>query len=128
MNGVRVYAAIERDSGVCMMQVVPDRTVQTLVPIIQQWCLPCTHIISDGWAAYKNLAQLKGGGVSPRCSCPPTELHGSTTPRGTHPKHREPLDALNASCVTSSAPQVKSLTLICVNSCGRRTTKATSSD
>ena len=62
MNGISVFAAIEWDSGLCM-QVVPDRTVQTLVPIIQQWCLPGTHIISDGWAAYKNLAQLKGGGV-----------------------------------------------------------------
>ena len=28
MNGVRVYAAIERDSGLCL-QVVPDRTVDT---------------------------------------------------------------------------------------------------
>ena len=59
VNGISVFAAIERDSGLCM-QVVPDRTVQTLVPIIQQWCLPGTHIISDGWAVYKNLALLKG--------------------------------------------------------------------
>ena len=42
------FAAIERDSGLCMMEVVPDRTAQTLVPLIQQWCLPGTHIISDG--------------------------------------------------------------------------------
>ena len=28
MNGVRVHAAIERDSGLCL-QVVPDRTVDT---------------------------------------------------------------------------------------------------
>ena len=43
------------------MEVVPERTAQTLVPLIQQWCLPGTHIISDGWAAYSNLSQLNGG-------------------------------------------------------------------
>ena len=26
--------------------------------LIQQWALPGTHIISDGWVAYKNLNQL----------------------------------------------------------------------
>ena len=61
VNGLWVFAAIERDSGLCMMEVVPDRTAQTLVPVIQQWCLPGTHIISDGWAAYSNLSQLNGG-------------------------------------------------------------------
>ena len=48
VNGLWVFAAIERDSGLCMMEVVPDRTAQTLVPLVQQWCLPGTHIISDG--------------------------------------------------------------------------------
>ena len=61
VNGLWVFAAIERDSGLCMMEVVPERTAQTLVPLIQQWCLPGTHIISDGWAAYSNLSQLNGG-------------------------------------------------------------------
>ena len=30
-------------------------------PIIQQWLLPGTHIMSDGWPAYNNLDQLNGG-------------------------------------------------------------------
>ena len=47
-NGLWGFGAVERDIGRCMLQVVPDRTAQTLLPIIQQWCLPGTNIISDG--------------------------------------------------------------------------------
>ena len=44
-----------------LRQVVPARTAPTLLPIIQQWCLPGTHIMSDGWAVWNNVAQLNGG-------------------------------------------------------------------
>ena len=60
-NGLWVFGAIERESGRCMLQVVADRTAQTLLPIIQQWCIPGTHIISDGWPSYQNIPQLNGG-------------------------------------------------------------------
>ena len=60
-NGLWVFGAIKRESGRCMLQVVADRTAQTLLPIIQQWCLPGTHIISDGWPSYQNIPQLNGG-------------------------------------------------------------------
>ena len=113
MNGVRVYAAIERDSGLCMMQVVPDRTVDTGANYPAMVSPGHPHYI--GWlGCVQEPGTAEGGGVSPRCSCPPTELCGSTTPRDTHPKLREPLDALNTSCFTSLVPQNNSLTLTCV--------------
>ena len=39
---------------------LPNCTV-TLLAIIQQWRLSGTHIMSDGWAAYNNVAQINGG-------------------------------------------------------------------
>ena len=59
--GEWVFGAVERESGLCRMQVVPDRRAVTIQPIIQQWLLPGTHIMSDGWPAYHNLDQLNGG-------------------------------------------------------------------
>ena len=43
------------------MVEVPDRTAATLEALILQHCLPGTHIISDGWAAYRNVAALQNG-------------------------------------------------------------------
>ena len=60
-DGVWVFGAIERKSGLCRMDVVPDRRAATLQPLIQQWMLPGTHIISDSWAAYHHIDQLNGG-------------------------------------------------------------------
>ena len=40
------------------IELVPDRSSQTLHPIIQEWCLPGTIIASDGWAAYHGIQQL----------------------------------------------------------------------
>ena len=60
-NGLWVFVAVERESGRCMLQVVRSRTAPTLLPLIQQWCIPGRHVMSDGWAAYQNIAQLNGG-------------------------------------------------------------------
>ena len=43
------------------MVVVPDRTAATLEACILQHCLPGTHIINDGWTAYRNIANLGHG-------------------------------------------------------------------
>ncbi|GFS07557.1 hypothetical protein ElyMa_002992400 [Elysia marginata] len=56
-----VLGAIERDSGNCFMVEVPTRNRATLEPIIRQFILPGTHIISDGWAAYANIPNIGGG-------------------------------------------------------------------
>ncbi|KAK6985442.1 hypothetical protein BgiMline_015019 [Biomphalaria glabrata] len=40
---------------------VPDRTAATLTQAITQHILPGTHIVSDGWAAYANIANINNG-------------------------------------------------------------------
>ena len=40
---------------------VPDRRARTLEALILQYILPGSHIVSDGWAAYANIANLNHG-------------------------------------------------------------------
>ena len=40
------------------------RDAPTLLPLIQTWVLPATHIMSDGWAAYNDIDTLNGGAYS----------------------------------------------------------------
>ena len=60
-GGHWVFGGVERESGRCFMVEVPDRTRATLEPIIQQFILPGSHIMSDGWPAYANIPQIGGG-------------------------------------------------------------------
>ena len=60
-EGHWVFGAVERVSGKCFLTVVPDRSAATLEPLILQHILPGTHIISDGWAAYRNLNDIGHG-------------------------------------------------------------------
>ena len=60
-EGHWVSRGIERGSGRCFKVVVPGRTAATLEACILQHCLPGTHIISDGWTAYRNIANLGHG-------------------------------------------------------------------
>lgn len=55
VNGKWVFGGVERGSSKCFFRVVPDRSKETLFPIIRDWVLPGTTIISDCWAAYKCL-------------------------------------------------------------------------
>ena len=61
LTSVNGFSAQWRESGLCRVQVVPDRMGVTIQPIIQQWLLPGTHIMSDGWPAYHNLDQFNDG-------------------------------------------------------------------
>jgi hypothetical protein len=58
-----VLGAIEREKNFnekrkMFLEVVPDRTSETLCEIILRRIIPETHIISDGWAAYSGLSSL----------------------------------------------------------------------
>lgn len=55
VEGHWVLGLIERGSNNCVLVPVPDRSAQTLVPIINAHCLPGTRIITDGWRAYNGL-------------------------------------------------------------------------
>ena len=52
-----VFGGICRESGELFMEIVPDRTTDTLYPIIQRYIKPGTRIISDEWRAYRILQQ-----------------------------------------------------------------------
>jgi transposase-like protein/ssDNA-binding Zn-finger/Zn-ribbon topoisomerase 1 len=54
-----VFGGILRsqDSFKCFMQVVDKRDEATLLPIVQNKVHPGTTIVTDGWAAYRNLSQ-----------------------------------------------------------------------
>ena len=50
-----VFGGVERESGETFLVPVPDRTADTLMTIIRDWIKPRTTVISDSWAAYRNL-------------------------------------------------------------------------
>ena len=56
-----VFGAIERETGLCFLQAVPNRTEQTLQNLIAQWILPGSIIYSDGWAAYAHIEEINNG-------------------------------------------------------------------
>ena len=55
-EGHWVLGMIERATINCVLVPVEDRSTQTLLPIIAQYVLPNTRIITDGWCAYQRLA------------------------------------------------------------------------
>lgn len=52
-----VFGMIERGSNKAKLFIVPDRSKETLEPIIRENILEGSHIISDKWAAYRFLEQ-----------------------------------------------------------------------
>lgn len=60
-DGHWVFGGVERESGKCFLVEVPDRSAATLEAKIVQHILPGTVIMSDGWAAYRNIGQLQHG-------------------------------------------------------------------
>ncbi len=60
MEGSWVFGGIERDTTKAIMIIVPDRTRATLIPLVQQYIRPGTHIISDEWASYRSIGSIQG--------------------------------------------------------------------
>ena len=55
VRGKWVFGGVEQESGETFLVLVPDRTTDTLMTIIRDWIEPGTTVISDSWAAYRNL-------------------------------------------------------------------------
>ena len=55
------FGGIERGSNKCFIVAVEHRDATTLVPLVQQYILPGTTIISDKWAAYNGIQDLPEG-------------------------------------------------------------------
>jgi len=55
VKGQWVFGGVERESGRTFLVPVMDRTADTLVAIIRDWIEPGTTVITDNWAAYRNL-------------------------------------------------------------------------
>ena len=55
VEGQWVFGGIDEDSRECFIFPVGKRDQDNLLPIIKQWILPGTTIISDCWKAYTNL-------------------------------------------------------------------------
>jgi transposase-like protein len=55
VEGQWVFGGVERESGETFLVPVPDRTADTLMTIIRDWIEPGTTVISDSWAAYRDL-------------------------------------------------------------------------
>lgn len=53
-----IFGGICRETNERFVVSVPDRTSQTLLPIIQDRIAPNTHINSDSWKAYNSIDQL----------------------------------------------------------------------
>lgn len=55
VKGNWVFGGIERGTNKCFFRVVPKRGKDELLPVIEEWVLPGTTIISDCWRAYDCL-------------------------------------------------------------------------
>ena len=55
VKGEWVFGGVERGTGRCFFRVVEGRDAETLLPIVRDWVLPGTTIISDCWKAYNCL-------------------------------------------------------------------------
>ena len=53
-----VVGAYDTEKKVGMMRRVNDRSADTLVECIKEWCLPGTIIVTDGWRGYSEVKAM----------------------------------------------------------------------
>jgi transposase-like protein len=58
VRGQWVFGGVERGSGKTFLVPVPDRTADTLMKFIHKWIEPGTIVISDCWAAYRDVGSI----------------------------------------------------------------------
>lgn len=52
VEGQWVFGGYERETGCCFMVAVERRDAATLIPLIEEWVVPGTTIITDFWKSY----------------------------------------------------------------------------
>ncbi|GFW10252.1 putative transposase-like protein [Trichonephila clavipes] len=57
VEGQWVFGGVERETGHCFLAAVHDRTVETLLGLIESWIEPGTTVISDCWKSYERLSE-----------------------------------------------------------------------
>jgi hypothetical protein len=55
VKGQWVFGGVERESGKTFFVPFPDTTADTVMAVTSDWIEPGTTIISDCWAAYRDL-------------------------------------------------------------------------
>jgi hypothetical protein len=53
-----VFGAYDTERKIGWIKQIPDRSAETLLPLISDWFLPGTIVVSDGWAAYNRVHEL----------------------------------------------------------------------
>ena len=56
-----MFGGIERGSGRSFLALVESRDAATLLPILQEYVLPGTQVMSDLWRSYGGIAELPEG-------------------------------------------------------------------
>ena len=59
-----VFGSMSRNTRESFMLAVNDRSAETLMPLITQYILPGTTIMSDQWRAYNGIAAAAGMGYT----------------------------------------------------------------
>lgn len=52
-----VLGGVSRETGQCLLQIIPNRTEDTLVPIVERHSDPEGLVFTDEWSGYINLAR-----------------------------------------------------------------------
>ena len=97
-----VVGGVCRETGQCFMRIVHDQKTQTLEKIIKQYVAPGSVILTDCWAAYKDLKESeKEEGES--LDCPHyTVNHSDTYVDPTTGAHTNTIEGTWAHCKRST--------------------------
>ena len=58
IRGIWIFGMYDTVQKIGCIQMVENRSAETLFPIIQQWVNPGSIIVSDGWAAYNRIEEI----------------------------------------------------------------------
>jgi transposase-like protein len=56
-----VVGGIERGTKKCFVEIVADRSADTLLSVIEWWVAPGTRVMTDGWQGYNHIRTIQNG-------------------------------------------------------------------